>query len=110
MITMLSFFDKLYSDTDTLRMVYIVGAILLFIFIILLIVSIRKPDKKKSKIIEEPKIDEDNKTEVEKEETKTVNESATKESEVKDETESKIEEEKEEISSLNKALDTALKI
>ena len=113
MITMLSFFDKLYSDTDTLRMVYIVGAILLFIFIILLIVSIRKPDKKKSKIIEEPKFDEDKKTEVKEhkeEETKTVDESATKESEVKDETESKIEEEKEEISSLNKALDTALKI
>ena len=60
MNTVLSFMDKLYSDSKTLSIVYVVGAILLFVFIILLMVSLRKPDKKEqTKIIEEPKIDEE---------------------------------------------------
>ena len=55
---MLNFMDKIYSDTKTLKMVYIVGAVLLFIFIILLIFSLRKNDDKKDdkKIV---KVDED---------------------------------------------------
>lgn len=60
MNTILSFMDKLYGDSKTLSIVYVVGAVLLFIFIILLIVSLRKGDKKDiTKIIEEPKIDEE---------------------------------------------------
>ena len=55
---MLNFMDKIYSDSKMLSMVYIVGACLLFIFIILLIFSLRKTDKKEPKIIEEPKIDD----------------------------------------------------
>ena len=57
MNTILSFMDKLYSDTKTLSIVYVVGAVLLFIFIVMLIISLRKP-KDEPKIIEEPKIDE----------------------------------------------------
>lgn len=61
MNTILNIMDKLYSDSKTLSIVYVVGAILLFVFIILLMISLRKPDKKeKQKIIEEPKIEEDN--------------------------------------------------
>lgn len=60
MNTILSFMDKLYGDSKTLSIVYAVGAVLLFIFIILLMVSLRKSDKKEiTKIIEEPKIDEE---------------------------------------------------
>lgn len=60
MNSILSFMDKLYSDSKTLSIVYVVGAILLFVFIILLMVSLRKTDKKEqTKIIEEPKIDEE---------------------------------------------------
>lgn len=60
MNTILSFMDKLYSDSKTLSIVYAVGAVLLFIFIILLMVSLRKGDKKETtKIIEEPKIDDE---------------------------------------------------
>lgn len=55
---MLNFMDKIYSDNKMLSIVYIVGACLLFIFIILLIFSLRKTDKKEPKIIEEPKIDD----------------------------------------------------
>ena len=59
MNTVLSFMDKLYSDSKTLSIVYVIGAVLLFIFIILLMVSLRKTDKKEQpKIIEEPKIDD----------------------------------------------------
>jgi len=71
MITLLSFMDKIYSDTKTLSMIYIIGSILLFIFIILLIFSLRKPDKKSTKIIEEPNIDKkEEAVEKEKEEIK----------------------------------------
>lgn len=60
MNTILSFMDKLYSDSKTLSIVYVVGAILLFIFILLLMFSLRKTDKKeKQKIIEEPSIEEE---------------------------------------------------
>lgn len=60
MNTVLSFMDKLYSDSKTLSIVYVIGAVLLFIFIILLMVSLRKTDKKEQpKIIEEPKIEEE---------------------------------------------------
>ena len=68
---MLNFMDKIYSDSKMLSIVYIVGACLLFIFIILLIFSLRKTDKKGPKIIEEPKIDDKTneiKEEVKKEE------------------------------------------
>lgn len=57
MNTVLSFMDKIYSDSKTLSIVYIVGAVLLFIFIILLMVSLRKPVKKEEQRIIEPKID-----------------------------------------------------
>lgn len=86
MNTILSFMDKLYSDSKTLSIVYVVGAVLLFIFIILLMVSLRKSDKKETtKIIEEPKIDDEPKEKIEetkvepketlKEEPTTINES-----------------------------------
>ena len=74
MITLLSFaefMEKIYSDTKTLSIIYIVGSILLFIFIVLLIISLRKPEKKSTKIIEEPFID-NNETKVE--ETIVINE------------------------------------
>ena len=70
MNTILSFMDKLYSDSKTLSIVYVVGAVLLFIFIILLMLSLRKPDKKeKTKIIDEPNInnEETSKEKVEEE-------------------------------------------
>lgn len=60
MNTLLSFMDKLYSDSKTLSIVYVVGAVLLFIFIVMLIISLRKP-KDEPQIIEEPKIDEESK-------------------------------------------------
>lgn len=64
MNTLLSFMDKIYSDSKTLSIIYVVGSILLFIFIVLLVVSLRKPEKKEeTKIIEEPKIDEEPKEE-----------------------------------------------
>ena len=86
MNTILSFMDKLYSDSKTLSIVYVIGAVLLFIFIILLMVSLRKSDKKETtKIIEEPKIDDEPKEKIEetkvepketlKEEPTTINES-----------------------------------
>lgn len=58
MDTVLNFMDKIYGDSKILTIIYIVGAILLFVFLILLIVSLKTPAKKKEKIIEEPKIDE----------------------------------------------------
>lgn len=60
MNTVLSFMDKIYSDSKTLSIVYIVGAVLLFVFIILLMISLRKPDKKEELKIIEPKIDDNN--------------------------------------------------
>lgn len=68
---MLNFMDKIYSDTKTLKMVYIIGAVLLFIFIILLIFSLRKNDDKKDdkKIV---KID-DEKHDDKKDETEDSN-------------------------------------
>lgn len=75
MDTIMSFMDKIYSDTKTLTIIYIVGAVLLLIFIIMLIVSLRKPSPKKmkTKILDEPKINKeqvDTKEEVIKEENK----------------------------------------
>lgn len=51
----MEFLDKIYSNEKLFAMVYIVGAILLLIFIIMLIVSLKKPKTKKlnSKILEE---------------------------------------------------------
>ena len=46
MNTILNFMDKIYSDSKALSMVYVIGAILLFIFILLLMLSLRKPDQK----------------------------------------------------------------
>ena len=87
---MLNFMEKIYSDTKTLSIIYIVGAVLLFIFIVLLIFSLRKSDKKeKPKIIEEPS---DSKKEEQKEETKEIEskfeektEDISKEKEIKEE-------------------------
>lgn len=77
MNTILSFMDKLYSDSKTLSIVYVVGAVLLFIFIILLMVSLRKGDKKEiTKIIEEPKIDDEPTEKIE--ETKVESKENTK--------------------------------
>ena len=65
MNTVLSFMDKIYGDSSTLSMIYIVGSILLFIFIILLIFSLRKPsENNKEKIIEEPNINPKEENEV----------------------------------------------
>ena len=98
MMTLLSFMEKIYSDTKTLSMIYIIGSILLFIFIILLIFSLRKPAKKPTKIIEEPNIDNnDTKVEEIKEETNVVGkeENVIKETtETKDETKEETEKEK----------------
>ena len=64
---MLNFMDKIYSDDKAMTMVYIVGSVLLFIFIVLLIFSLRKPSKKDNvNIIDEPK---DNTKDEAKEET-----------------------------------------
>ena len=64
---MLNFMDKIYSDDKAMTMVYIVGSVLLFIFIVLLIFSLRKPSKKDNvNIIDEPK---DNTKDEVKEET-----------------------------------------
>lgn len=71
MMTILSFMEKIYSDTKTLSMIYIIGSILLFIFIVLLIISLRKPEKKPTKIIEEPDINNDENKEEIKTETIT---------------------------------------
>lgn len=54
---MLNFMDKIYSDDKTMTMIYIVGAVLLFIFIVLLIFSLRKPSKKDIKVMDVPKDD-----------------------------------------------------
>ena len=78
MNTILSFMDKLYSDSKTLSIVYVIGAILLFIFIILLMVSLRKSDKKEeTKIIEEPKINDEPKEVPVKEKVETKEEIKT---------------------------------
>lgn len=54
---MLNFMDKIYSDDKTMTMIYIIGAVLLFIFIVLLIFSLRKPSKKDIKVMDVPKDD-----------------------------------------------------
>lgn len=84
---MLNFMDKIYSDTKTLKMVYIIGAVLLFIFIILLIFSLRKNDDKKEdkKIV---KID-DEKHDDKKDETEDSNIVNEKNNSVLDESDKK---------------------
>lgn len=84
---MLNFMDKIYSDTKTLKMVYIIGAVLLFIFIILLIFSLRKNDDKKDdkKIV---KID-DEKHDDKKDETEDSNIVNEKNNSVLDESDKK---------------------
>ena len=53
---MLNFMDKIYGDSNTLSIIYVVGSVLLFIFIVLLIFSLRKSDKtNEPKILEEEK-------------------------------------------------------
>ena len=62
MNTVLNFMEKFYSDVTTLYIVYIVGAVLLLIFIIMLIVSLRSSSNKvevKKETIEENKNDID---------------------------------------------------
>lgn len=99
MMTLLSFMEKIYSDTKTLSMIYIIGSILLFIFIILLIFSLRKPAKKTTNIIEEPNIDNnDTKVEEIKEETKTEEEVEEVKTEIKEENKEGIKEVKEKSS------------
>lgn len=71
----LSFMDKLYGDSKTLSIVYVVGAVLLFVFILLLIISLRKSTKNETtKIIDEPKINDES-----KEKLKTTNVELTEE-------------------------------
>ena len=60
MILTLSIIDKLYSDTKTLTIVYVIGCILLLFFIIMLFVSIKSKDDKEI-IIDDP-IEGDNDT------------------------------------------------
>lgn len=74
MVTLLNFMEKLYSDTKALSIVYIVGSILLFIFIVMLIISLRKPNKKETKIIEEPNIENNEKKNLETIEENKINE------------------------------------
>lgn len=84
---MLNFMDKIYSDTKTLKMVYIIGAVLLFIFIILLIFSLRKNDDKKG----DKKIDkiDDEKHDDKKDETEDSNIVNEKNNSVLDESDKK---------------------
>ena len=49
----LNILDSLYGNSRVLSIVYIVGAILLFIFIFMLIATLRKTDNNETKIIEE---------------------------------------------------------
>lgn len=82
MNTILSFMDKLYSDSKTLSMVYVVGAILLFIFIIMLILSLRKSTKNEEeepKIIEEPNISDSKEDSIVKVEESVSNEQVNEE-------------------------------
>lgn len=51
MDTILNFMDAIYSDSKALTIVYVIGAILLLIFIILLIVSLKKPSNAAKKEI-----------------------------------------------------------
>lgn len=90
---MLNFMDKIYSDDKAMTMVYIVGSVLLFIFIVLLIFSLRKPSKKDNvNIIDEPK---DNTKDEVKEDTKE--DIINKEDEKKEETIEKTENVAEEV-------------
>ena len=90
---MLNFMDKIYSDDKAMTMVYIVGSVLLFIFIVLLIFSLRKPSKKDNvNIIDEPK---DNTKDEVKEDTKE--DITNKEDEKKEETIEKTENVVEEV-------------
>ena len=75
MNTVLNFMDKIYSDSSTLSIIYIVGASLLFVFIVLLIFSLRKPNEKKSeKILDEPIIDKKEELNSEKTEVSKIEE------------------------------------
>lgn len=90
---MLNFMDKIYSDDKAMTMVYIVGSVLLFIFIVLLIFSLRKPSKKDNvNIIDEPK---DNTKDEVKDDTKE--DIINKEDEKKEETIEKTENVAEEV-------------
>ena len=99
---MLNFMDKIYSDDKAMTMVYIVGSVLLFIFIVLLIFSLRKPSKKDNvNIIDEPK---DNTKDEVKEDTKEdiINKEDEKKEETIEKTENVVEEvKKDETSKLD---------
>lgn len=99
---MLNFMDKIYSDDKAMTMVYIVGSVLLFIFIVLLIFSLRKPSKKDNvNIIAEPK---DNTKDEVKEDTKEdiINKEDEKKEETIEKTENVVEEvKKDETSNLD---------
>ena len=76
---MLNFMDKIYSDDKAMTTIYIVGAVLLFIFIVLLIFSLRKTnDDKNVKIIDETENNKDD-SKVEEEIKDTIVESDIKE-------------------------------
>ena len=88
----LNFMDKIYGDTKTLSLVYVAGAVLLFIFIILLIFSLRKPSKKDDiKIIDEPKPDNKDSNEV------SLNNNVKDTKVVSEDTNTKVEDTKEDI-------------
>ena len=86
MDTVLNFMDKIYGDSSTLSMIYIVGAILLFVFIVLLIFSLRKPnDKKIEKIMEDPTVKDEPKVETQDKEIVVDSEETKIESVIKTE-------------------------
>ena len=60
MDTILNFMDKIYGDSTALITLYVVGAILLLVFIVLLIISLKKPSKieKKEKETKNEKIND----------------------------------------------------
>jgi len=88
-LSFMDFLDKLYSDKQSITIVYVVGVVLLLLFIVMLMFSLRKPSPKKlnSKVlnktkdevkpIEEEKVSEDNSS------SEVVE---TKKSEIKEET------------------------
>ena len=61
----LNFMDTIYSNKDAIKIVYIVGAILLFIFIVILIFSLRSSDHEKVETVKDKDNKENNKETIE---------------------------------------------
>ena len=86
----LSIMDKIYGNSDNLTKIYIIGAAVLFFFLVLLIFSLRKP--KNEKIIEDP-------TDKEKKKDEEIKE--IKKEEIKEEPIKEIEPEEKEVKIVN---------